>query len=281
MAGTDRIEIVVLVPDDALAGLALSTEAHWNQNEADWRFFLTKGTVFGVRDADGRLVATAALLPYASGNAWISMVLVTANWRRRGLATRLMKACLDAAAGQGLTCWLDATPDGAKVYGRLGFEPTLQLLRLRLDRSISPQTVPPKGLPVSDLYELIEDDERIMGFDRSALLLELGKRPGSRLLANSVAMGLVRDGRRMRHIGPLYAGGVFAALEIVEQVVEPETGPLLIDAVNAPDGVHDDFIKDLTRMCWIIERPFQRMRFGRAASTPDGLPFAVAGPEYG
>ena len=103
MADTDQVAIAQLGPDDALAGLALSTEAHWNQNEADWRFFLTKGTVFGVRDNDGHLIATAALLPYTSGNAWISMVLVTAGWRRRGVATKLVDACLDAAAKQGLT----------------------------------------------------------------------------------------------------------------------------------------------------------------------------------
>ena len=60
MVATDQIAIAQLGPDDALAGLALSTEAHWNQNEADWRFFLTKGTVFGVRDNDGHLIATAS-----------------------------------------------------------------------------------------------------------------------------------------------------------------------------------------------------------------------------
>ena len=90
MAGIDHMAIVELGPDDAPAGLALSTEAHWNQNEADWRFFLSQGTVFGVRDHDGHLVASAALLPYTSGNAWISMVLVTASFRRRGFATRLI-----------------------------------------------------------------------------------------------------------------------------------------------------------------------------------------------
>ena len=41
MAGTDAAPSFELGPDDARAGLALSTEAHWNQNEADWRFFLT------------------------------------------------------------------------------------------------------------------------------------------------------------------------------------------------------------------------------------------------
>jgi GNAT superfamily N-acetyltransferase len=281
MADTDRVAIVELGPDDARAGLELSTEAHWNQNEADWVFFLSKGTVFGARDTDGRLIATAALLPYTSGNAWISMVLVTASHRRQGLATRLVDACLDAAKQQGLTCWLDATPDGAKVYGRLGFTPTLQLRRLRRERPGLPQTTPPQGLPVSDLYELIEDDQRIMGFDRSALLLELGKRPGSRLLANSGAMGLVRDGRKVRHIGPLFAGGSLAALAIVEEVVETETGPLLIDAISTQDGPQGGFVEDLIRMLWTVERPFQRMRFGPAATQTNGLPFAVAGPEYG
>src|SRR3954447_19215312 len=131
MADTEHIGMVELGTDDAPAGLMMSTEAHWNQNEADWRFFLSKGIVFGVRDRT-QLVATAALLPYSSGNAWISMVLVTANWRRRGIASKLVDACLNAATKLGLTTWLDATPAGAKVYGPLGFSPTLQVRRLRL-----------------------------------------------------------------------------------------------------------------------------------------------------
>src|SRR4029078_1535265 len=112
MADTEHIAIIELGVEDAQAGLALSTEAHWNQNEADWRFFLTQGTVLGVRDDGGHLIASAALLPYSSGNAWISMVLVTANWRRRGLATRLVDACLAAAAKQGFVTQLAATPAG-------------------------------------------------------------------------------------------------------------------------------------------------------------------------
>jgi hypothetical protein len=30
-----------------------------------------------------------------------------------------------------------------------------------------------------------------------------------------------------------------------------------------------------------LERPFQRMRFGRATAKAQELPFAVAGPEFG
>ena len=155
MDDTDGIAIIRLGPDDAPDGLVLSTETHWNQNEADWRFFLKEGIVFGVRAKGGQLVATAALLPYSTGNAWISMVLVTESWRRRGLATKLVDTCLNAATKQGLTCWLDATPAGAGVYGPLGFTPTLQLRRLRLENSTLPGADAPALLAAGDLAQLI------------------------------------------------------------------------------------------------------------------------------
>jgi GNAT superfamily N-acetyltransferase len=277
MAGTDEIAIVRLGPDDAPAGLALSAEAHWNQNEADWRFFLTRGEVFGVRGRDNRLIASAALLPYSSGNAWISMVLVTANWRRRGLATRLVDACLAAAKMQGLVTWLDATPAGAAVYGPLGFEPTLQLRRLRLDQAISTGAKAPPALSSCDIPTFSARDRRAMGFDRGMLLTELGARSGSRSLANGKALALVRDGRKARHIGPLFADSPEQALAMVDEIVRSETGPLLIDAVHE----QETFLNGLTGSGWIIERPFQRMRFGSTAQQTAEPPFAVAGPEYG
>jgi GNAT superfamily N-acetyltransferase len=275
MAGTDEIAIVRLGPDDASGGLALSTEAHWNQNEADWRFFLSNGTVFGVRDREGHLVASAALLPYASGNAWISMVLVTANWRRRGLATQLVDACLDAAAKQGLVTWLDATPAGATVYGPLGFKPTLQLRRLRFAAAPA-EAGTSRQLPTYDLKPFIARDCSTIGFDRGALLTELAQRSGSRLLSNRAAVALVRDGRAARHIGPLFSDDTDQALALVDEIICSETRPVLIDAVAS----HEEFLEGLTGSGWTVERPFQRMRFGDAAEPPE-LPFAVAGPEYG
>ena len=276
MADTDVV-ITKLNADDAHAGLVLSTEAHWNQNEADWRVFLSRGTVFGVRDRDGLLVATAALLPYTSGNAWISMVLVTANWRRRGVATKLVDACLEAAAKLCLIAWLDATPAGATVYGPLGFAPMLQLRRLRLENSTSLKAAASQPLSVGTLRDFTARDISTMGFDRSALLAELGGRSGSRLLSNDGALALVRDGRKARHIGPLFANNSDRALALVHEIVRSETGPVLIDAVST----QEEFLSGLTGLGWNIERPFQRMRFGRATTLPAELPFAVAGPEYG
>src|ERR1041385_225526 len=274
MGGTDQLAIVQLDAGAAREGLLLSTEAHWNQNEADWRFFLAQGTVVGIRDGDGRLIATAALLPYSGGNAWISMVLVTQNWRRRGLATRLVDACLERAAAQGLPPWLDATPAGATVYGPLGFKAVLELRRLRLADA---GTRGRRLTSNSSIDELIWRDRDAMGFERGTLLREFAGRAGSRVVSQGDALALVRDGRIARQIGPLYANDASAAVMMVEAIAASESGSLLIDVV----GDHSGFLENLTSSGWSIERPFQRMRFGRAIAPGPELPFAVAGPEFG
>jgi len=275
MGATDDIAIVRLDVSDALAGLALSTEAHWNQNEADWRCFLTQGIVFGVRDKTGILVGSAALLPYRSNQAWISMVLVTASCRRRGIATKLIDACLDAATKLGLTSWLDATPVGATVYGPLGFVPDLQLRRLRCEPTLPAQTS--IHLAACDIADFVARDANTMGFDRSALFNELIGRPGSRLVSNGEAKALIRDGRTARHVGPLFAGNAQSALALMDEIVRDEARPALIDAIES----QREFLDGLTACGWIIERPFQRMRLGCSTTESKDIAFAVAGPEYG
>jgi GNAT superfamily N-acetyltransferase len=273
MGDTEHLAIAQLGAGDVAGGMALSTEAHWNQNEADWLFFLGKGIVFGVRDRDRRLIATAALLPYAGSDTWISMVLVTESWRRRGIATRLVDACLNTATKLGLTVWLDATPAGAAVYGPLGFTPTIQLRRLRLEKASGSAAPPSSG----KIDELITCDISAMGFDRGELLQELGGRPASRLVTTGNAIALVRDGRTARHIGPMFASTSAHALALVRSIVASERGAILIDAV----ANQTQFLNGLTDSGWTIERPFQRMRFGRTTTRGAELPFAVVGPEFG
>ncbi|MDI1266447.1 MAG: GNAT family N-acetyltransferase [bacterium] len=273
MAATEPIDILKLGIGDAEAGLVLSAEAGWNQNVADWRYFLSHGVVYGVRDRD-RLVATAALLPYSAGNAWISMVLVTADFRRRGIATRLIDACLGAAVQRNLTTWLDATPAGATVYGPLGFTPTLELRRLRL---LQPNGAEAPQACSGSVDALITRDTGAIGFERNSLLSEFAARADSRIVSNRRAVALVRSGRTARHIGPILADGTDEALVLVNAIIHAESGPWLIDAVHS----RSEFLDGLVGSGWNIERPFQRMRFGRQTTSPTQLPFAVAGPEFG
>jgi hypothetical protein len=94
-------------------------------------------------------------------------------------------------------------------------------------------------------------------------------------LGNAIA--LVRDGRTARHIGPVLAETHEDAVALVDAIVRSEQGPWLLDAIHS----QEDFLRGLTDTGWTIERPFQRMRFGRATMLAGELPFAVAGPEFG
>ena len=102
--------------DQHLAGcLALSRSANWNQNEADWRVMLAIGRGWGITLGDGALAASTIVLPYGGSFAWISMVLVLPEHRRKGYATQLLQRALQENARLGVTSILDATPAGHAV----------------------------------------------------------------------------------------------------------------------------------------------------------------------
>jgi GNAT superfamily N-acetyltransferase len=92
----------------------LVREAGWNQVAADWRIFLELGSVYAVRDSAGRVIATAATIPYGGRVAWISMVLVAGDYRGRGIATRLLRRCVDDCVDRRLQPVLDATPKASQ-----------------------------------------------------------------------------------------------------------------------------------------------------------------------
>jgi len=56
-------------------------------------------------------------------------VYVEREWRRRGVADALMRALLDDLRARGITrVVLHASPDGRRLYERLGFAPTNEML---------------------------------------------------------------------------------------------------------------------------------------------------------
>src|SRR5437868_15533064 len=99
MAPSEPIIGTALTAAELSDAEALVRAAGWNQVAADWEIFRALGTVFVVRE-NGRVIATAASLPYGAF-AWISMVLVLPEHRRRNLGTRLLKRCVAALDEQG------------------------------------------------------------------------------------------------------------------------------------------------------------------------------------
>ncbi|MGD9769857.1 MAG: GNAT family N-acetyltransferase [Pseudolabrys sp.] len=279
----------LLRPEDFGDAAALVREAGWNQIDADWRIFLDLGKVFAVRNGEGRVIATAAVLPF-DGFGWISMVLVAGDFRRRGLASQLMRRCIDALVAGGCVPVLDATPDGRQVYGALGFEDTWSFHRftLRERRPLPEPDPPPSGVVVRPIDEAVWPrlcgyDAAAFGADRGALLARLrGRLPAGELVAlrgdRVVGFLMGRDGRTCAQLGPLVAEDDDIARALMARAVAAVPGPLYVDVADA----HPAIRAWLEHRGFTTQRPLTRMVYRRATGFDDpARTYAVVGPEFG
>jgi len=71
------------------------------------------------RDADGRIVGTARILSDGVCNAYLVDVWTFSEFRRRGIARRMIETLIEPLRGQHV--YLQADPDNIEFYRRLGF----------------------------------------------------------------------------------------------------------------------------------------------------------------
>lgn len=294
MGSTDSPLPSPLGDADLPGALALSASANWNQNEADWRMMLSLGQGWGIRahGADGQeqLAASIVVLPYGASFAWVSMVLVLPEFRRLGLASRLLRHALGVLASQGRVGLLDATPAGHAVYLQEGFRDTWGFARYRRDGGSRAQLPPPRRStrPLrSSHWPAIEAlDAPAFGASRLALLRALAQRlpfaarvveEGGRL--RGYVFG--RDGREATQIGPLVADDDDTAMSLMGDVLRACPGPVYIDLLDRRQAL----LPWLQLQGFAFQRPFTRMLHGAP-----GAPVApgdsetvvlVAGPELG
>lgn len=261
--------ITPIVPSDMADAMALVAEAGWNQVEADWRFMLSFGRGYGIRDGAGRLMASSVLLVYPPETCWIGMVLVAGAYRRRGYATRLLDHAIAAARSAGLTPALDATPAGREVYKRLGFIDGAGIERWRGEGGGAGRLDAPDmgGAPPLD---------RTFGAGRAALLADLAGRTEALSLASRGAFLFTRRGRTATQLGPLLSASADAAVDLCDRAVAAIDGPVLIDVPARERALRSL----LASRGFAVERPFMRMALGRAAEIAASTR-AIAGPELG
>jgi ribosomal protein S18 acetylase RimI-like enzyme len=275
-----------LAAADIDGALALVQESGWNQVAADWQLFIDLGQALKLPDELGAVAATAAILPYRRFG-WISMVLVRGTHRRRGIATALLRQCVDELQSRGLVPMLDATPAGREVYRRIGFTDGWALTRWRrvggATKTTAPQDARVRPLRDDDLPAIALLDEHAFGAQRIELLRKLAAR--SRGFACVAEKGgriagflLGRDGRVATQAGPIVADEPALAQALLAHAAARVEGQLLVDALDREDGL----APVLAASGFQVERGYTRMAqgpwpgFGDASRT-----FAIAGPELG
>ena len=297
VASLSSLTAIRLKRADTADALLCSDASGWNQVAEDWQLFIERGNTFGFRDSSGRLIATAAALPYAGDVGWISMVLVAEEYRHRGLATRLMEDCIGTLTDANITPVLDATPAGEAVYARLGFRSGFGFDRWERDsvddasaQPINASTHPLAGgativeigsaSSAKTRHAIVELDASLTGVGRGFVIESFLARPGSRAWLTSDGRGFVigRAGHRAAQIGPLAARDDAQAIELLDAAVVSTSARIFIDV-----PAHRDALIERLQGCGFRkQRPYRRMALGITAilQCPDQL-FGLAGPEFG
>jgi GNAT superfamily N-acetyltransferase len=282
------LHLRVLRPEDLPFADSLRASVGWNQTLEDWRRFLAmepEGCFLA--EWDGQPVGTATTLRYGSEVAWIGMVLVHSDHRRRGIGRALLNHCIAWLQARGVRCIkLDATPAGKQVYDGLGFKDEWTLARwghpgLRMVKPGSASILPWRTSAAPLLGPL---DAAAFGFWREHLLEKLAGQSRSALLVETepgriAGYGFIRPGSRATYLGPIVATSAEAGLELVEALLVGAAGERVFWDIPDANSAAVDWAR---QRGFTQQRMLTRMYLGQnsAASNPCQQ-FALAGPEVG
>jgi predicted N-acetyltransferase YhbS len=282
-----QIQVRLLREADFPAALRLKELAHWNQTENDWRRLLRldpSGCFCATIDGD--VVATTTATTYGRELAWIGMVLVDPEYRRLGIATRLMHCALEYLSKAGVTTVkLDATPAGSPVYEKLGFQIESLIERWEGIASTQGRTVTCSPLDARTRVEALDLDRLAFGANRSRLIESLIEDsfvpPLIATAANGKVSGYVlgRRGTAASYGGPLVANDVNTAAQLLDGLLSEMLGQRVYLDVNTEFKGSRELLGERGL---VKQRDLIRMFYGKgstAGSSP--LIFAIAGPEFG
>ena len=266
--------------------------AGWNQSLQDWRRVL-RHDPHGcfVAEWNGRPAGTATTTIHSKDLAWIGMVLVDPDLRRRGIGTALLMRCIEHLRRSGVGCIkLDATPLGRQVYGPLGFVAEWSLSRwetaelapcpARIDTASDPG---PRPLDSGDICCVADLDASAFGVARNRMLSMLAAQSQTRVRRDGAGRiegyGMLRPGQRAHYLGPMVAEDESSGIALADDLLGGIPGqPLYWDIPDANQAA----IRVACRYGMQRQRTLTRMYLGE--NTRPGRPeaqWAIAAPEIG
>lgn len=268
---------------------SLRARVGWNQTRADWeRFLAINPDGCFLAEWNGVPVGTATTTIYGLDLAWIGMVLVHPDYRRRGIGRDLLKVCLGHLRSRGIRCVkLDATPAGQLVYETMGFRSEGSLTRWRRAAGAADWPTSDRSLRLlcpEDWLALEALDARSFGVRRVGMLAALVSQGRCALAwtdeeGRPVGFGVLREGARALYLGPVTAANEAAGSGLVEALVAKGAGQAIY--WDIPD-------LNIAATAWaqahgfVRERPLTRMFLGTPPAVCEvGLSWAITGPETG
>jgi predicted N-acetyltransferase YhbS len=235
---------------------------------------------------NGVPAGTATTIVYSQALAWIGMVLVHPNCRRRGIGRALLGRCIEHLRSHEVRCIkLDATPPGKKVYDALGFEDEWTLTRWERAVANSPKSKQASSTRDCRDADAIESlDVEAFGTSRKKVLEPLLKQAQCALVSETECgriegYGLLREGSAACYLGPVVVESCDAAIQLLNALLPAAEKRKVYWDIPDQNGAAVELAKEHDFM---PQRTLTRMYLGENATPGDPQrQFAIAGPEIG
>lgn len=251
-----ELQIRKLVATDLPFAQTVRELAGWNQTDKDWlRFIEHEPDGCFLAEWNGQPAGTVTTTAYGTDLAWIGMMLVHPDFRRRGIATELMTKAIDYLKAKEIRCIkLDATPDGEPVYARLGFQAEWRLNRWEKECALTAK-VESGGSAIENLASM---DVEAFGTKRLTWLQKL-ERDSRWVRVREDGFGMVREGMRANYVGPIMAHDPAVGCSIARELIDGLNGRTFWDipcdnepCVALANELGFEPVRDLLRM-WLGE----------------------------
>ncbi|QFF99950.1 GNAT family N-acetyltransferase [Psychrobacillus glaciei] len=242
---TDNKRVLELVEFDQYDVLGLiehSASVGWDYDDNEIRTVMSSGKIFGHKNAVGKIVSSAAIIPYDSDLASIGMVIVNKEYRGLGLGKKVTQKCIDSVS-KDTSIMLISTDDGKPLYENMGFITVDYVHKYFSDSYIQSKMLINLEITLekyseNDFNEIVELDSVAFGDMRRTFLLNRILQSKQFLVVRNqkgkiIGYGLSILGPINLILGPIVAPNPQIAALIIEGLALNHQGKLRIDVPSS------------------------------------------------
>lgn len=255
---TKKLQLVEFDRNDIPGIVELSKSVNWDYDEYEIGTVLSSGKIYGHKNTEGKIVSSAAIIPYDDTCASIGMVIVNIDYRGLGLGKEATQQCIDFVSND-TSIMLIATEDGKPLYEKIGFRVVDSVHKYLCDTYTTVEPLNHNGITIedfmiSDFTEIVKLDKDAFGDKRSHFLhnridqskqcLVVKDRVGS-----IIGYGISILGPINLVLGPIVAPDFQTAVLLLDRLASGHQGKLRIDV---PSG-NEEF------MLFLEQRDFKKV----------------------
>ena len=230
--------LVTLEEWDIPGLIALSASIGWDYDKYEINTVMSSGKVYGHKTKEGKIVSSAAIIPYGSCLASIGMVIVHQDYRGKGLGRKVTQKCLDSVSDD-TKVMLIATDEGKPMYESMGFSSTDSVHKYLCDNYFTMKSNDTLNAEIiqmrkEDLSQVIKIDKDAFGEERRTFLINRINQAKESLVVKSsdgtiIGFGLSILGSINLILGPIVAPDHHTASLLIDKLANNHQGKLRID----------------------------------------------------